>query len=135
MCCKAAYPMLRQSQGTIINVSSCAALRGQNRSVAYSASKAGMVGLTKSLALELGPDGIRVNCVCPSNVDTPLMEEWLQTQPDPESMKTHVSSAQVLDRMGTIDEVGDVVAFLASEKASFLTGIALVLDGGATLGY
>ncbi len=135
LCCKAALPHLRETRGQIVNMASCAGLVGQPHAIAYSASKAGIIGFTKSLALELAHQGIRVNCVCPSNVDTPLMTNWIDSQPHPAAARTFMENAQPLGRMASSDEIAKVVVFLASSWASFMTGEAMVVDGGATLGY
>lgn len=132
---RASLPALRRSRGTIVSVSSMTGLVGQARGAAYVASKSALVGLTKALALELAPDGIRVNCVCPAGVDTPLMRNWAATLPDPEAVLRAQASMHLLDRMATSDEIASAILFLASPAASFITGIALPVEGGATLGY
>jgi NAD(P)-dependent dehydrogenase (short-subunit alcohol dehydrogenase family) len=135
LCCKAAVPHLREAGGVIVNMASCAGLVGQPQAIAYSASKAGIIGFTKSLALELAAEGIRVNCVCPSNVDTPLMTAWIDSQPDPAAARKFMEGAQPIGRMASSDEIAKTVVFLASSWSSFMTGEAMVVDGGATLGY
>ena len=135
MGCKFAVPHLRQTRGNIINMSSEVGLIGQAAAPSYVATKAGQVGLTRALALDLAPEGIRVNAVCPAGVMTPLMEEWANTQYDPQAALKMVDSWHPLGRMATIDEIGEVCAFLASAEASFLTGQAICPDGGAALGY
>jgi len=111
-------------------------MQGQSQAVSYAAAKAGQIAITKALAKDLGPEGIRVNCVCPSNVLTPLMNEWASSfkDGDTEAALKMVAEKQILGRMASIEEIGNVVLFLASEDASFITGQALVVDGGATLG-
>jgi NAD(P)-dependent dehydrogenase (short-subunit alcohol dehydrogenase family) len=131
----AALPWLRRSRGSIVSVSSMAGLVGQARGAAYVASKGALIALTKALALELGPDGIRVNCVCPAGVDTPLMRGWAATLPDPEAVLRGQAAMHLLDRMATPDEIAATILFLASPAAAFITGIALPVEGGATLGY
>ena len=91
--------------------------------------------MTKSLAIELGPAGIRVNAILPSNIDTPLMRDWAATLPDPASAWNRVSAMQVFGRMGTIEEMGEVALFLASDASSFITGQAIEAEGGASLDY
>lgn len=132
---KYALPHLRKTKGTIINMSSMTAILGQEHSTAYCATKGAQVSFTKSLAIELGPAGIRVNAILPSNIDTPLMRDWAQTLPDPESALERVSKLQVFGRMGTIEEMGRVALFLATEDSSFLTGQAIEAEGGASLDY
>ncbi len=135
MGCKFAVPHLRKTRGTIINMSSEVALIGQAAAPSYVATKAGQIGLTRALALDLAPDGIRVNAVCPAGVMTPLMQEWANTQYDPQAALKMVDSWHPLGRMATIDEIGEVCAFLASSEAAFITGQTLCPDGGAPLGY
>jgi L-fucose dehydrogenase len=133
--CKFAAPHLRKSGGTIINMSSMTAVLGQENSAAYAASKGAQLSLTKALALELGRDGVRVNAVLPSNVDTPLMREWAATLDDPESALQRVAALQVSGRMATPEEIGRVCLFLATEDSRFITGQGIVADGGASLDY
>lgn len=133
--CKLALPHLRKTRGCIINMSSEVALIGQAAAPGYVASKAGQVGLTKALALDLAADGVRVNAVCPAGVMTPLMQEWANTQYDPQAALKMVDSWHPLGRMATAEEIGEVCAFLASSEASFITGQVICPDGGASLGY
>lgn len=135
MGCKFAVPHLRKTRGCIVNMSSEVGLIGQAAAPAYVSSKAGIIGLTKALALDLAPEGIRVNAVCPAGAMTPLMEEWAATQYDPVAALKMVDSWHPLGRMATSDEIGEVCAFLASNEASFITGQAVCPDGGAPLGY
>jgi NAD(P)-dependent dehydrogenase (short-subunit alcohol dehydrogenase family) len=135
MGCKAAVPHLRKTRGSIINMSSEVALIGQAAAPSYVASKAGQIGLTRALALDLAAAGVRVNAVCPAGVMTPLMQEWAGTQYDPAAALKMVDSWHPLGRMATIEEMGEVCAFLASDEASFMTGQVLCPDGGAALGY
>jgi NAD(P)-dependent dehydrogenase (short-subunit alcohol dehydrogenase family) len=132
---KFALPHLRKTRGTIINVSSMVALVGQDQSSAYCATKGAQLGLTRALAVELGAEGIRVNAICPGNVDTPLMRDWAATLPDPQSALARVSALQLSGRMGTIEEMGKIALFLATEDSSFLTGQAIEAHGGACLDY
>jgi NAD(P)-dependent dehydrogenase (short-subunit alcohol dehydrogenase family) len=133
--CKLALPHLRKTRGNIINMSSEVALIGQAAAPAYVSTKAGQIGLTRALALDLAPDGIRVNAVCPAGVMTPLMRRWADTQYDPEAALKMVDSWHPIGRMATSEEIGEVCAFLASDEAAFLTGQAICPDGGAALGY
>jgi NAD(P)-dependent dehydrogenase (short-subunit alcohol dehydrogenase family) len=132
---RSALPALRRSRGAIVIVSSMTALVGQDRGAAYVASKGALVSLTKALALELAADGIRVNCVCPAGVDTPLLRSWANTLPDPEAVLRGQAEMHLLKRLATADEIASAIAFLASPDASFITGAILPVEGGATLGY
>lgn len=132
---KYALPHLRKTKGTIINMSSITAVLGQHHSTAYCSTKGAQVSFTKSLAIELGEAGIRVNAILPSNIDTPLMREWAATLPDAENALQRVADLQVFKRMGTIEEMGRLALFLATEDSSFLTGQAIEAEGGASLDY
>jgi L-fucose dehydrogenase len=132
---RTALPHLRQSKGTIINISSMTAVLGQTNSTAYAASKGAQLSFTKALALETARFGVRVNAVLPSNVDTPLMRQWASTLDDPAGALQRIAQLQPLGRMASIDEIGRVCLFLASEDASFITGQGIEVDGGASLDY
>jgi NAD(P)-dependent dehydrogenase (short-subunit alcohol dehydrogenase family) len=135
LCVRAALPALRQSRGAIVSVASMTGLVGQDTGAVYSASKGGLVAMTKSLAIELARDGIRVNCVCPAGVDTPLMRRWADTMPDPDAVLRQQAAMHLVGRMASPEEIADAIMFLASPSASFITGVALPVEGGATLGY
>src|SRR5437764_203939 len=135
LCVRAALPALRRSRGAIVSVASMTGLVGQDAGAVYSASKGGLVAMTKSLAIELARDGIRVNCVCPAGVDTPLMREWADTLPDPHAVLQQQAAMHLVGRMATPEEIAEAILFLASPSASFITGVALPVEGGATLGY
>lgn len=124
-CCKAVTPvMVRQQSGKIINISSMWGETGASCEVAYSASKAGVIGLTKALAKELAPSGITVNAVTPG-----LIETAMNTNLTVEELNDFVESIP-LGRMGTADEVAQAVYFLASENADYITGQILGVNGG-----
>ena len=133
--CKLAIPHLRKVRGSIINMSSEAGIIGQTEAPRYVATKAGQIGLTRALALDLAADGIRVNVVCPAGVRTPMWEEWAASLLDPRQALEMAKRAHPLGRLATIDEIGEVCAFLASNEASFITGQAICPDGGAGLGF
>ncbi len=127
-CCKAAArPMVRQRQGRIVNISSVVGIAGQGGQTNYAASKAGIIGFTKSLAKELGPRNITVNCVAPGFVPTGL------TLGLPEELKQKAIETTPLRRMGRPEEIAYAVAFLASDEASFITGEILAVDGGLVM--
>lgn len=132
---RTALPLLKPHVGSIINMSSMTAVLGQKNSTAYSASKGAQLSLTKSLALEAAPFGVRVNAVLPGNVDTPLMRSWAATLSDPNEALAKIAALQPLGRMASPQEIGRVCLFLATEDASFITGQGLHVDGGASLDY
>lgn len=132
---KAALPHLKATRGAIVNMGSMVGLVGQGKSGAYSASKGGIIALTKNLALDLAPYGIRVNCICPGWVETPLVNQWFALQPDEVEARAYVDSIHPLGRIAAADEIGNAALFLASNLASFITGVAIKVDGGVTLGY
>lgn len=133
--CKYSMPHLRETRGAIVNMSSEVALIGQSDAIAYVTTKAGQIGLTRALALDAAPYGVRVNAVCPAGVMTPLMSEWASSQYDPSAALRMVDSWHPLGRMATSEEIGEVCAFLLSAEASFITGQTICPDGGAALGY
>jgi NAD(P)-dependent dehydrogenase (short-subunit alcohol dehydrogenase family) len=134
--CKYAIPeMLKQGGGSIVNTASAAGLRGVAWLSTYSASKGGVVLLTKSLAQEWGTQNVRVNAVCPGVIRTPMADQAIEqgglvTGNDPEETWRRIGQAHALGRVGEADEVARAVLFLASEEASFITGAALPVDGG-----
>ena len=123
-CCREAIPhMVRQKSGCIILVSSVWGLYGASCEAAYSASKAALVGLTKALAKELGPSGVRVNCVCPGVIDTDMLAQFDQAD------RRDLIDRTPLGRLGQPEDVAALIAFLASDRASFITGQAIGCDG------
>lgn len=133
--CKYAVQHLRRTRGNIINISSEVALLGQSASAAYVTTKAALLGLTRALALDLAPEGVRVNAVCPAGVMTPLVQQWAASEYDPAGAIEAVHRWHPMGRMATAEEIGEVCAFLASDEASFVTGQTICPDGGAALGY
>jgi NAD(P)-dependent dehydrogenase (short-subunit alcohol dehydrogenase family) len=116
-------------------MSSAVAEIGQAAALGYVTTKAGQIGMTRALALDLAPRGVRVNAVAPAGVMTPLMQEWAESEYDPQAALAMVDRWHPLGRMATIEEIGEVCAFLASDQSSFITGQVIVVDGGAGLGY
>lgn len=132
--CKYAAPHLREGGGAVVNTASTAALHPRPGFSAYSASKGGVVALTKQLAREFAPDGVRVNAVCPVATETPMLEE-LSDEDDglSESSLAEIRETIPLGRLVDPREVGTAVAYLASEDAGMVTGVALPVDGGLTI--
>ncbi len=130
--CRAALPALQSSgKATIVNVASGAGLQPRQNFSAYCASKGGLVLFTKAIAMDLAPDHIRVNAVCPGIVLTPLVERNLALTGDREAAYQRYISRNLMHRFGTAEEVADAVLFLSCEESSFITGSALSLDGGS----
>jgi NAD(P)-dependent dehydrogenase (short-subunit alcohol dehydrogenase family) len=131
LCVKHALADLRAADGaSVVNVASIHATLTSPGMFPYAAAKAGLVGMTRSLALDLGPDGIRVNAVSPGFTRTRLVEEWLEQQPDPEAARATVTRAHAIGRMVEPEEVGRLIAFLASDDAAAITGTEIRIDGG-----
>ena len=128
--CRYALPYLKKSCGSIVTVSSDAGLQGNVACSIYGATKGAVVAFTKSLALEAAPHQVRVNCVCPGDVDTPLLEKQLQA--DPALTRQALCEQYPLYRLAKPEEIGRTIAFLLSEDASFITAAALSVDGGLT---
>ena len=128
--CQRALPHLVESRGSIVNVASVAGVRAVPYNAAYCASKAGVVMLTKSIAVEYGRRGVRANCVCPSSVDTAFLDSFAFTEEMDMSLFARGSSVLA----GAMDPrvVADAIAYLASDAAAMITGSTLMLDGGAT---
>lgn len=127
---KAVVDSLRAAGGAIVNVSSDAGVNGNWFCSAYCASKGAVTTMTKALALELAP-AVRVNCICPADVDTPLTEAQLPAEGREQAL-SEMASLYPLGRIARPDEIANVIAFLVSEKASFVTGAVWLADGGLT---
>lgn len=120
------------SAASIVNVASTHALATIPNRSAYAAAKAGVVGLTRALAVELGPRGVRVNTLLPGYIQTDIWSLWLDLVPDPKALLAKIAARHPARRLGTPDDVAGTVAFLVSDDASFMTGSSIVLDGGYT---
>jgi NAD(P)-dependent dehydrogenase (short-subunit alcohol dehydrogenase family) len=126
--------MIARRAGVIVNLASVGGIVGIRDRLAYTMSKFAVVGLTKSMALDHASDGIRINCVCPGRVETPFVQARLREYPDPEAAYREMAASQALGRMGRPEEVAAAVLFLASDEAAFVTGSALLIDGGWSAG-
>ena len=134
LCSKYAIPeMVRTGGGSIVNLASVLGLVGDPDLAAYCAAKGGVLALTKAAALAYGPAGIRVNAICPGDVDTPMVRDYFNKDPDPEALRRRISSEYALRRIAEPREIAEAALFLASDASSFVTATALVIDGGYTL--
>ncbi|MBS1881391.1 MAG: SDR family oxidoreductase [Actinobacteria bacterium] len=118
--------------GSIVNVSSLHGFVTREGFFPYAAAKSGLVGLTRSLALDYGPDKIRVNCVAPGFVDTRLVRESIELSDDEDAAARKMTAGVALGRIGDPEEIANVIRFLSSDEASYVTGASLVVDGGLT---
>ena len=126
--------MLEGGGGSIINMSSVASsLRGLPYRCVYGASKAAVIGLTKSVAADYIVDGIRCNCICPGTVESPSLEARIAAFDDPELARRNFIARQPMGRLGTAEEIAAIAVYLASDESAYATGTAVVVDGGVTL--
>jgi NAD(P)-dependent dehydrogenase (short-subunit alcohol dehydrogenase family) len=134
LCSKYAIPQMARSKKkggkAIVNIASVAGLFGEPNASAYCASKGGVIAFTRAVAMDCAPLGIRVNCICPGAVMTPLQKRWYATHKNPKRTQEIYNRAYPLRRIAKPEEVGELVSFLASEEASFITGASFVIDGG-----
>lgn len=130
---KAVLPELRRAGGgAIVNIASILGLVAMKNRAAYTASKGGVIALTKAMALDHAHENIRVNCICPTIVETELVQSLFSTQPDPEAARQSRRDMLPLGRIGQPEDVAQMALYLASDESSFVTGAALPLDGGLT---
>lgn len=129
--CHAALPHFKeQGSGAIVNIGSLASFLGMARQSIYSMTKGAVLNFTRAVAAEAGRDGVRANVVCPGFIETPLGDQYFETQDDPDAAKERAARKYPLKRLGQPEEVADAIAFLLSDEASFITGHGLVVDGG-----
>jgi NAD(P)-dependent dehydrogenase (short-subunit alcohol dehydrogenase family) len=128
---RAAIPfLLNEGGGTIVNVSSVQALASQQNVLAYTVSKHGLLGLTRSIAMDFAKQNVRANAVCPGTVDTPMLQWAASLDPNPQSVYDTCNAMHPLGRIARPEEIAEVVAFLAHESSSFVTGAIWTVDGG-----
>ena len=131
--CKHFVPrMVERGSGSVINISSLNGLVGFPLSTAYGSAKGGLVVFTRDMAIELATSGVRINCVCPGVIETPMMERWTDLMPDKDEAKAMLRSVMPIGRMGTAEEVASAVLFFASADSSLCQGAVLSVDGGFT---
>ncbi len=126
---------LKATRGCILNTSSMVGEIGQANHAAYVATKGGMSALTKAMALDYAPFGIRVNAVCPAGVWTPMLRKWAGEQPDTHAIENYLDQIHPLGYCPEGDVIADVAVFLVSDAARFVTGCIMPVSGGAELGY
>ena len=132
MCRAALRHMTARKTGVIVNIASDSGIHGEPNAAAYSAAKAGVVMMTRAMAIDHGPDGVRVCTVSPAIFDTPMLAKAIAEAPDPEAYLSVQDEGYPLGRIGRPAELAAAVAFLASDEAGFMTGRTLVIDGGVT---
>lgn len=131
--CQVVLPgMLMAGHGVIVNIASAGAVVGLRNRVAYCASKAGVLGLTRAIAADHAGQGIRVNAVCPGTVDSPWIGKILAGNPDPVGTRATMEQRQLDGRMGTPEEVAEWIAFISGDAGRFMNGASLIIDGGMT---
>ncbi|HUU73984.1 MAG TPA: SDR family NAD(P)-dependent oxidoreductase [Burkholderiales bacterium] len=132
--CKKAIPLMRKrGGGAIVNLASINAIRGNTRLVAYAATKGAVLAMTMSLALDHVSENIRVNCVCPATIETDMVRQMLSEAADLEAATRGITAKHPIGRMAQPEEVASTIAFLASGDASFMTGLAIPVDGGRSI--
>jgi NAD(P)-dependent dehydrogenase (short-subunit alcohol dehydrogenase family) len=127
--------LVRAGGGSIVLTASELGLVGAREAVAYCASKGAVVNMTRALAVDCGELGIRVNCLCPGPIDTPMLRDWFEAGEDPAELERRQTEPVLLKRVGEPEEIAETALFLASDASSFMTGAVIVADGGATAWY
>ena len=125
----------RAGGGSIVLTASELGLVGASEAVVYCASKGAVINMARALAIDCGRLRIRVNCLCPGPIDTPMLRDWFDAGDDPAELERRQTEPVLLDRIGRPTEIADVALFLASEMSSYMTGAVVVADGGATAWY
>lgn len=132
--CREALPAMRRARhGSIILMASITGVNGFPGLAAYSATKGALISLARAMAIDYAPEGIRVNAVSPGTIDSPMLHEFVAAQPDPHRTRRAFDEVQPRGRVGTIEEVANVVLFLASDQASYVSGSNVKIDGGMSI--
>jgi NAD(P)-dependent dehydrogenase (short-subunit alcohol dehydrogenase family) len=135
LCARAVIPQMRaKGGGSIVNMASVNGFWVEPSLAAYTSAKAGLIGLTRSIALDYGRDGIRCNCICPGYIDTGMAQRYFEIQDDPAAARESAGKLHALGRIGRAEEVAAMAAFLISDEASFCTAQSFVVDGGLSAG-
>ena len=130
LCTKYAYPYLRKKRGAIVNISSVQAYANESHISVYAASKAALLALTRGMAVDFAPDGVRVNAVCPGAIRTGMLSDGMESVGDRQEALRSLERAIPLGRVGEPEQVAQAVLFLASQNANYVTGATLIVDGG-----
>jgi NAD(P)-dependent dehydrogenase (short-subunit alcohol dehydrogenase family) len=132
--CKTVVPgMLAKGKGAIVNMASVNGIRGNTKLIGYSAAKGGIVAMTRSLALDYATKGIRVNCICPGTIDTPMAQTSIDIADDKQAAIDALNAKHPMGRLGTAEEVASVAVFLAGSDSGYVTGQAIPVDGGRSV--
>lgn len=123
--------LIKQKSGSIINIASEAGLKGLANRAAYCAAKAAVVGMTKAMTVDHAADGVRVNCICPGTIETPMIKEMLAKHPQPEELMEQFLSRRVTPQLGTAEEIAEACVYFALPDNKYVTGAVLSIDGGA----
>jgi NAD(P)-dependent dehydrogenase (short-subunit alcohol dehydrogenase family) len=134
LCSKCFLPHLRKTRGNILNMASVNGFFVEPLCAGYCATKGAIIALTKAMAIDHGPEGIRVNCICPGYIDAGMAWGYFEGQPDPATARATAAKLQALKRIGRPEEVARVAAFLASDEAAYMTGASVIVDGGFSSG-
>ena len=132
--CKAVLPhMLKKNKGCIVNVASVHGIQIIPNCFPYPVAKHGVIGLTKALAVDYASKGIKINSISPGYIDTPIVERFFQAKPNPQEARKEAENHQPIKRMGTTDEIANVIMFMSSDECNYMIGANIVVDGGITL--
>jgi len=126
--------MMERRSGSIINLASIGGIVGVKDRLAYCTTKFAVVGITKTMALDHAESQVRINCICPGRVETPFVQARIKEYPDPAKAYKEMSATQALGRMGSPEEIAAAAVYLASDESAFVTGSALIIDGGLSAG-